>query len=66
MSKKFQDAAIATIIAVIIVADSMLLGFVSVPESPTYSNWIKAIVFLAVYGITIFVVLILLKFRFGK
>lgn len=67
MNKYFREAAITAIIATIMMAIFIVLGFVPIPESPTYSKWIKAIVSLVIYGIGMFIfVLLFLKFKFGK
>jgi len=64
MDKRVQAAAVGAIIATILFAVFMLLGFVPIPESPTYSKWVKATVGLLVYGIIMFIVFYLfLRFK---
>jgi len=50
-----QKAAITAILFVIIEAIFMYLGIMPVPESPTYSKEIKAIVGLSIAGILFFI-----------
>jgi len=50
-----QKAAIIAILFVIIEAIFMYLGIMPVPESPTYSKEIKAIVELAISGVLFFI-----------
>jgi len=50
-----KKAAIAAIVFVIIEAVFMYLGIMPIPESPTYSKEIKAIVGLAISGVLFFI-----------
>ncbi len=61
-----KDAALGSIIAMAVFALLIWLGFAKIPESPTYPLFIKGADVVVIMGAIIFMLLVLLKFRFLK
>jgi len=61
-----KKAAIAAINFVILLAVFVYLGIMPIPESPTYSKEIKAIVGLAISGVIFFIGLLYLERKKSK
>lgn len=61
-----KDAALGSIIAMAVFALFIWLGFAKIPESPTYPLFIKGADAVVIMGAIIFILLVLLKFRFRK
>jgi len=61
-----KDAALGSIIAMAVFALIIWLGFAKIPESSTYSLFIKGADAVVIMGAIIFILLVLLKFRFRK